>query len=275
LKTSIFYLGDCLSVLKRFVPDKSVDLIYADPPFFSNRQYDVTQNNGIKVKAYTDKWEDINVYIEWMKERLWQCYRVLKDTGSIYLHCDWHASHRLRIVLEEIFGVKNFRNEVIWSYHWGIHTNKQWNRKHDSILFYSKSSKWQFNADTVREPYSKTSKMTQDPQWNKSYNPNGRLPEDVWYIPTINAIAKERVGYPTQKPEALLERIVKASSNEGDIVLDPFCGCGTTLAVTYQLNRKWIGIDVSPVAFEFTKHRLKKIGATGTLRRCSDNNGDE
>jgi len=163
--------------------------------------------------------------------------------------------------MDNIFGANNFQNEIIWHYHCGIHIKKRWNRKHDTILFYSKSSKWYFNPEFAREPYSEGSIMTQDTRWNKSYSRDGRLPEDVWYIPTINAIARERLGYPTQKPEALLKRIIEASSNRDNIVLDPFCGCGTTIAVAHQLGRQWIGIDVSPTACRMMAERLNKVGA--------------
>jgi len=198
-------------------------------------------------------------YLYYMMIRLNLCKRVLKQTGSIYLHCDWRASHYLKMVMDEVFGVDSFQNEIIWHYHWGLHIDKRWNRKHDSILFYSKSNKWQFNADSVREPYSEGSIMSQSPKWNKSYNPNGRLPEDVWGIPTINGMSKERVGYPTQKPIKLLERIILASSNEGDTVLDPFCGCGTTIMAAQKLNRRWIGIDINRTAWGTTISRETQL----------------
>jgi site-specific DNA-methyltransferase (adenine-specific) len=281
-----FYHGDCLFVLNHDIPVGSVDLIYLDPPFFTGQVQKGTKKwqPGAMEVSFEDskkfwakkadvmrekapawllhiaiKRPDFASYLWYMMERLQGCYRVLKEIGSIYLHCDYRASHYLKMVMDEIFGDRNFRNEIIWSYHWGIHINKQWNRKHDNILFYSKSTKWQFNSDIVREPYSPGSIMTQDIRWNKSYNPKGRLPEDVWYIPTINAIARERTGYPTQKPEALLERIIKASSNEGDLVLDPFCGCGTTAIVASKLNRRFVGIDIHPAAFEVIKNRSHEL----------------
>jgi site-specific DNA-methyltransferase (adenine-specific) len=185
-------------------------------------------------------------------------HRVLKDTGSLYLHCDPTASHYLKLLLDCIFGKKNFVNEIVWHYHWGLHVATRWNRKHDVILMYAKSGERDsvFNAEEVREAYSETSVMTKDPKWNKSFNEKGKLPEDVWYIPTINAMSKERTGYPTQKPLALLHRIIKASSNEGDIVLDPFCGCATTCVAAQQLGRKWIGIDVEKQAVSILLERL-------------------
>jgi len=254
-----------------------IDLIYADPPFFSNKHYEIIWGNGAEMKVYEDRWKGgINVYIEWMKERLWQCYRVLKDTGTIYLHCDWHANHRLRVAMDDIFGEKNFRNELIWCYSGGGVPKKDFARKHDSILRYSKSADYTFNVDAIRQDYSleilsrpassyaehsyksNPNKMTKG--WG--LNPKGKFPDDWFYMPIINPDAKERLGYPTQKPEALLKRIIEASSNKNDIVLDPFVGGGTTPVVAHQLGRKWIGIDVSPIACTKTKDRLIKVGAT-------------
>lgn len=269
LETNLIYCGDNLEVLAKF-PKKSVDLIYADPPFFSNKHYEIIWGNGAEMMVYQDRWKGgINVYIEWMKERLWQCYQVLKDTGSMYLHCDWHASHRLRVALDDIFDEKNFRNEIIWAYKTGG-TSKRWfARKHESIFFYTKSPKYNFNVQHYKS-------------WQqKKYNYSEKYPEyyddgekrwyhlaicrDVWddvFVIGTEPDKSERLGYPTQKPEALLKRIIEASSNKDDIVLDPFCGCGTTLAVAHQLGRKWIGIDVSPIACNLMKDRLSKVGAS-------------
>lgn len=249
LETNVIYCGDNLQVLARF-PEKSIDLIYADPPFFSNKNYEIIWGNGAEIKVYEDRWKGgINVYIEWMKERLWQCYRVLKDTGSMYLHCDWHANHRLRIAMEDIFGETNFQNEIIWHYGLGGSSRTRWQRKHDNILFYSKSATWVFNPIMI-------------PATSQRMRGQLKKEDDVWDIPTINNMAKERLGYPTQKPKALLEPIIKASSNPDDIVLDPFCGCGTTLVVAHQLGRRWIGVDVSPIACSLMKNRLSQVGAT-------------
>ena len=268
LETNLIYCGDNLGILAKF-PEKSIDLIYADPPFFSNKTYEIIWGNGAEMKAYEDRWKGgINVYVEWMKERLWQCYRVLKNTGSMYLHCDWHASHRLRIAIEEIgFGENGFRNEIIWHYTGGGRSKKYFSRKHDTILLYSKSSIMTFNIDEIRVPYKETSGYARGgivSKKGKLYlpHPKGTPIDDVWDIPIINPLSKERLGYPTQKPEALLKRIILASSNKDDIVLDPFCGCGTTLVVAYQLSRKWIGIDVSPIACGLMKDRLNRVGAT-------------
>lgn len=264
METNLIYCGDNLEVLARF-PEKSVDLIYADPPFFSNKTYRI-KNNGTEQKAYEDKWEGgIDVYIEWMEARLWQCYRVLKDTGAMYLHCDWHASHRLRVAIDKIFGAGNFLNEIIWCHYGGGQSKHFFPRKHDTILFYRKGKQWVFNCDAIRVPYDSGYEATvftrlESRAPGKVYKPHpkGKVPEDFWIIP--RPYGKEILGYPTQKPEALLKRIIEASSNKDDIVLDPFCGCGTTLAVAHQLGRKWIGIDNSPIACDITKDRLNKVG---------------
>jgi len=260
IKTGIIYRGDCYSVLKRGFPDECIDLIYVDPPFSLDPKYARLWYDKETLEMFEEMRKgDVRHYISWISRRLEQCHRVLKNTGSIYLHCDWKFGHYLKVEMDNIFGRNNFQNEIIWWYHWGIHIKKRWNRKHDNLLFYSKSNKWTFNADVVREPYEGTGGMAQDKKWNKSYDSRGRLPEDVWYIPTINAMSKERIGYPTQKPEALLERIIKASSNPGDIVLDPMCGCGTTIVVAHKLGRKWIGIDISTQACEVMKERMEDL----------------
>jgi len=276
IETNLIYCGDNLEVLAKF-PEKCVNLIYADPPFFSNKQYEIIWGNGAEQKVYEDRWKGgINVYIEWMKERIWQCYRVLKDTGTMYLHCDWHANHRLRIAMDDIFGEKNFRNELIWCYSGGGVPKKDFARKHDCILRYSKSADYTFNVDAIRQDYSpeilsrpassyaEHSYKSNPEKMTKGWglNPKGKFPDDWFYIPIINPDAKERLGYPTQKPEALLKRIIESSSNKGDIVLDPFCGCGTTLVVAQQFGRKWIGIDVALKACNLMKNRLNQIGVS-------------
>ena len=279
METNIIYCGDNLEVLAKF-PEKSVDLIYADPPFFSNKTYEIIWGNGAEMKVYEDRWKGgINVYIEWMKERLWQCYRVLQDTGTMYLHCDYHANHRLRVAMDEIFGDNNFRNEILWCYTGPSAGTKDFPRKHDTILRYSKSNNYMFNADDIRISYSESfmsrrksaegeggifaGKHDRTPGEMRAYK-KGKVPEDWWIdIPSGGQISRnERLGYPTQKPEALLKRIILASSKPDNIVLDPFCGCGTTLAVAQQLGRRWIGVDVAPKACELMKERLNRVGAS-------------
>ena len=276
IETNLIYCGDNLEILAKF-PEKSVDLIYADPPFFSNKTYEIIWGNGAEMKAYEDRWKGgINVYIEWMKERLWQCYRVLKDTGSMYLHCDWHATHRLRVMMDEIFGEKNFRNEIIWCYSRpSAPGQRQLSRCHETIHWYSKGDKWIFNPDVIRPPYAKSSLEREGYGAKASkiaggvgveavveLKEGGKFPEDWWQIPALKGNSEEYLGFPTQKPEALLKRIIEVSSNKGDVVLDPFAGGGTTPAVAHQLGRKWIAIDVSPIACNKMKGRLVRTGAS-------------
>jgi len=263
-----------------------VDLIYLDPPFFSNRHYEVVWGDEAEVRSFKDRWAGgIHVYIEWMKERVVKMYDILKEAGSFYLHCDWHASHYLKIMLDDVFGHSNFLNEIIWYY--GPKATQRmtsFQRKHDSIFFYSKEpGNHSFNA--LLQEYGKGSLeerktrykhkdeqgmhyrlTTRRDKYGKKYRAkvylkSGVAMTDVWLIGVINATSKERLGYPTQKPETLLERIIKASSNENELVLDPFCGCGTAMAVAQRLKRKWIGIDISPTAISLIEKRLEKLGA--------------
>jgi len=274
---NIIYCGDNLTWLKKF-PDKCVDLIYIDPPFFSNRHYEVIFNDGEEIRSFEDRWKGgINHYIDWMKDRVFELHRVLKDTGSFYLHCDWHASHYLKVMCDDIFGYNNFKNEVIWCYsRMSSSKQKNFNRNHDVILFYCKDNKLiNFYPDEVRQPYAESSKNREGfiktslgggapKEGICKLNPKGKFPEDWWIIPFIRPNAAERLGYPTQKPEPLLEKIIKASSNKDDLILDPFCGCGTTIAIAQRLQRKWIGVDVSPAACKLMKNRVEKNGAKGT-----------
>ncbi len=296
METNVIYCGDCLKVMEK-IPNNSIDLIYLDPPFFSQKHY---ENFWIRDKTskfkFTDKdweklrdkiqpnilkqYEDIEkrwkgghkgiyVYIAYMRERLEQCWRVLKPTGSIYLHCDWHASHYLKQMMDEVFGYNNFQNEIIWNYSGTGKPQKHFKRKHDTILFYTKGKNYVFNILT--EPFTnprtikRYNKVDKEGRRYKIWTTRGVQRKvymkeqplgDVWNIDVVGATSKERLGYPTQKPEKLMERIIKASSNEGDIVLDPFCGCGTTIAVANRLNRKWIGIDISRTACDVIRERL-------------------
>jgi site-specific DNA-methyltransferase (adenine-specific) len=208
---------------------------------------------------------DLLSYLVSMTLRINEIYRVLKPTGTFYLHCDPTASHYLKILLDEIFDKNNFVAEIIWYYAWGKRTPKRWNRKHDVIFHYSKTDNFVFNVNDVldervlKEASKKrleySGAMIMKNAANKA-DTNFILPADVWYIATINAMAKERTGYPTQKPLALLHRIIKASSNVNDIVLDPFCGCATTCVAAQQLGRKWIGIDIEKQAVNVLVDRL-------------------
>lgn len=246
MKRGTLYCGDCLQVLEERLEPESVDLIYLDPPFFSNRNYEVIWGDECEVRSFDDRWEGgIEVYVAWMGERLRACHRVLKPTGSIYLHCDWHASHYLKVRMDEIFGMRNFLNNCVWIYGLGGSSKRYWPRKHDEILWYSKSPDKHFFDPPMVEATSNAMK--------------GKLKKmlDSWDIPAINNMAKERLGYPTQKPEALLDLIITSSSRPTDVVLDPFCGCGTTMAVAHRLGRPWIGIDISPTAVKTVLNRLK------------------
>lgn len=269
---NLLICGDNLKALDDLIKqDIKVDLIYLDPPFFSNRHYEVVWGDEAEVRSFKDRWAGgIHVYIEWMKERVVKMHDILKDTGSIYLHCDWHASHYLKVMLDEVFGYRNFRNEIVWWYITTPAPKKNFARQHDTILFYSKSKDVIFYRDNVRVPYSEEtlSKKASRRVFHhskKSYQqvPHklGKVCPDVWQIPFINPFAHERLGYPTQKPETVLERIIKASSNENDLILDPFCGCGTAMAVAHRLNRKWIGIDISPTAISLIEKRIESLGA--------------
>lgn len=257
-KTNQLICGDNLEILPT-IPSDSIDLIYIDPPFFSNRNYEVIWDDEAEIRSFKDRWEGgMEVYIDWMKQRVMELHRVLKPTGSMYLHCDWHAGHYLKVMMDGVFGYNNFQNEFIWYYSGGGASKERWARKHDVILFYTKSKKWTFNADTVRTSYKWTEGQKRADGSERNLE-KGKLPDDVWEHHGVMPWGAEKVGYPTQKPEALLDRIIKASSNKGDIVLDAFCGCGTAMAVAHKLGRRWIGIDISPTAISLIKRRLSKL----------------
>ncbi|MCD6365109.1 MAG: restriction endonuclease [Planctomycetes bacterium] len=304
------YYGDNLDILRRYIADETVDLAYLDPPFNSNATYNVlfAEQNGSRaaaqIKAFEDTWQwdrttaqafqevveaggpvsramqafrtflgDSNMlaYLAMMAPRLVELRRALKPTGSIYLHCDPTASHYLKILMDAVFGGRNFRNELIWWYETGGIPQNDFSRKHDSILRYSKGDRYAFNPKEIMEKRSDEVLRriaTGHPSATRSTG-QYRHPSDVWKIPAINAMAKERLGYPTQKPEALLERIIKASSNEGDIVLDPFCGCGTAVAVAQKLNRRWMGIDITHLAINLIKVRLRDAFGDGVTQTYS------
>lgn len=290
MKTNSIYCGDCAEVL-RYFPQGSIDLIYIDPPFFSNKQYEILWGNGYELRAFEDRWKGgIRNYIAWMEPKLRECRRVLKRTGSIYLHCDWHANAYLRIMMDKIFGENNLLREIIWSIETASGFKSQanmWIRGHDTILFYKKGEEYVFNKqfypldertirryDKVDEKgrrykiyYKKGGKRKRGSVGKRIVyldKSKGRPMTDVWTdIIGFQTVQKrgEYLGYPTQKPEALLERIIKASSNSMDIVLDPMCGGGTTIAVAHKLGRRWIGIDVSPTACKLMVKRMRKLKA--------------
>jgi len=305
------YYGDNLKVLRRHVQDESVDLVYLDPPFKSNQNYNVLfqeqdgTRSAAQVKAFTDTWRwdqaaagafqevvesggrisqalqafrtflgesDMMAYLSMMAPRLKELWRVLKPTGSLYLHCDPTASHYLKMLLDAVFEPQNFRNELAWHYKkFEMRKMGHFTRNSDRLLFFVKDAGKEYTY-RPQEIQLKTPKQYKRKAWSGKLkrivnvrDDAGKLiydtythekVDDVWEIPFIGATARERLGYPTQKPEALLERIIKASSSEGDLVLDPFCGCGTAVAVAQRLKRRWIGIDITHLALNLIKHRL-------------------
>lgn len=365
--TNKLYYGDNLGVLKNSVADESVDLVYLDPPFNSNASYNVLfkapsgQESAAQIEAFDDTWHwtdaaerafdevmtgpssdaavmlramraalgenDMMAYLTMMAVRLIELHRVLKDTGSLYLHCDPTASHYLKIILDGVFGAKNFRNEITWKRRVGmssaVHQSNRFGVCTDTILFYAKTAEAEFHVqynkdDPDYQRYIEERFTSKDPDGrlfqptslvNPAYRPNliydykgyksppngwmitkekmeqwdsegriyfpankeGRLRrksyadelkgmpvQNIWTdIPELNSQAAERLGYPTQKPVALLERIVSASSKPGDVVLDPFCGCGTTVHAAQKLGRQWIGIDITHLAIGLIERRLQ------------------
>lgn len=263
------YFGDNLRIMKE-LPGESVDLIYLDPPFNSKKQYNIVDDTTGEVRWFNDVWEgNFETYCEWLALRVQEMHRLLKPTGSIYLHCDPTASHYIKVkILDKIFGIKNFRNEIVWFYHDSPgRPKKDFSRKHDIIFRYTKTDEYIFDADAVRIPILEASKERyksvrvlggREYLGGESAD-KGKIPEDVWIMPVVKGNSAERVGFPTQKPLALMERIIKASSNPGDVVLDPFLGSGTTSVAAHKLERNSIGIDRSPSAIRISKQRLYEV----------------
>lgn len=317
MQSNLLYYGDNLDILRRYVKDESVDLIYLDPPFNSNQDYNVlyAERDGSRaaaqIKAFGDTWTwdqeaartyrsvveqggkvsqvmqafrtflgdtDMLAYLSMMAPRLVELRRVLKATGSIYLHCDPTASHHLKLLMDAVFGVHNFRNEIVWYYYNKIHDRRKqlFPRATDTLLFYAKDIRAPFTFHQLKEMRDKPVQQlrrkkvagvmvnVKDAEGHVVYQTKtDRTLDNVWRIACLQPAARERLGYPTQKPEALLERIIKASSNEGDLVLDPFCGCGTTISVAQRLNRNWIGIDITHLAVTLMKSRLRDAFGDG------------
>jgi len=321
--TRIVYCGDCIEKLSG-LPDACVDLIYIDPPFNSNRNYEVFWGEAKEKRAFEDRHASTQAYIEFMRPRCEELARVLKPTGSFYYHCDWHASHYVKVMLDQIFGENGFQNEIIWKRS-AAHSDSKQGRKAlgvitDSIFFYTGGSKsvwnvqytpydpkyvdrdyrrvdesgrryridnlqgpggaskgnpyyevmgvsryWRFSKEKMTE-LIKQGRVIQTrpgavPQYKRYLDEMPGVPlQNLWDdIPIVNNRSSEALGYPTQKPRALLDRIIKASSNENDIVLDAFCGCGTALIAAQNLNRQWIGMDVSPTACRVMAKRLRDV----------------
>lgn len=272
---------------KQIEAEGGLKLIYIDPPFDVGADFSMNIEIGeesftkkpsvIEEVAYRDTWgKGADSFIAMVYERLKLMHDLLMDEGSIYVHCDWRVNSFMRIVLDEVFGKENQSGEIVWNYSWGLRTEKTWNRKHDTILMYSKNAdKIIFNANDVLEDRKMTEATANRLKYKGAMIKDGNkgrgneekaLPSDVWYIATINGMSIERLGYPTQKPEELIEKIIRASSNEGDLVADFFCGSGTTLAVAEKLGRKWIGSDLGRFSVHTTRKRL--IGIQRELKKA-------
>lgn len=322
-------LGDNLEILKS-LPSESVDLIYIDPPFFSNRNYEVIWGDAGEVRSFKDRWAGgMEHYIGWLKERVEEMHRVLKPTGSMYLHCDWHADAYIRVgILDKVFGEQYFNSQLIWKRQTAKKgsqfAKKTFGFSNDTIFLYTKTKKYKFeipkslkNEELLLKKFNKIDengrrfrvdniecnssfgdrpnlvyeykgyipgpwgwmvskdKLIEMDTENRLYWSNTKKPYRKYFMDEYEgqeatniwddiyiASGTERIGYPTQKPEALLERIIKASSNEGDVVLDAFVGGGTTIAVANKLNRKWIGIDQSVQAIAVCQARIDKQNKT-------------
>ncbi|WP_025771360.1 DNA-methyltransferase [Thioalkalivibrio sp. HK1] len=290
-ESGTIWTQDNLLVLQG-IDSECIDLIYLDPPFNSNKDYAARIDSKADGAEFSDRWtpkavakeridlieakhpmlyrairaaqrDSDTAYLFYMALRLLEMHRILKPTGSIWLHCDPTMSHYLKIVMDAIFEKERFRNEVVWCYTGpGSPGGRQFNRKHDCLLWYSKGDRWTFNKDAVRIPYKDGKPHVGG--WNmnaeeaKRYGDRGKIPE-TWWADIAVAIrsSKENVGYPTQKPLALLHRIIGASSNENDMVLDPFCGSATACVAADIQNRRWAGIDISPKSWEMVDERLR------------------
>ncbi len=297
------WTGDNLDIL-RGMNSASVDLIYLDPPFNSNKDYAAPVGSKAAGAAFKDTWtlSDLDVawmgliadeqpaiahlletagrthskgmqsYLCMMAVRLLELRRVMKDTGSIYLHCDPTADSYLRVLMDAVFGQGNFRNEIIWSYRRWPSKQDNFQRMHDVILRYSRGGAvvWNQLYEPVSDSFQRRFKgkaNVLDPGATRKRAATHETPglpmRDVWEISIIAGASKERVGYPTQKPLALLERIIETSTNEGDLVLDPFCGCATACVAAERLGRQWVGIDISPKAVELVQYRLSRQESRG------------
>ena len=264
--------ADCLEGLKG-LKTGTVDVVYLDPPFFSQRKHELKTRSGQHKFEFDDRWRSITDYVTYMGLRLQECHRVLKKTGSLFLHCDSSASHHLRVELDRIFGPELFQSEIIWAYKRWSNSKKGLMNQHQTIFFYSKSAAFKFNPLFV--DYSPTTnvdqivqKRTRDERQKAVYKRDqtgeaeltskkeGVPTGDVWEIPFLNPKARERVNYPTQKPILLLERIIKLVTGEGDLVVDPFSGSGTTLVAAQMLNRKFLGFDQNREAVQLAQSRL-------------------
>lgn len=290
------FFGDNLHVMRQ-LPSESVDLIYIDPPFFSGRNYNVIFGDKNESRSFTDIWEGgMPGYLVWINARLFEMKRLLKPTGSIFVHLDWHAVHYVKVEMDKIFGVDNFRNEIIWCYTGpGSPKMGQFNRKHDNILWYSKSTEYAFYRDVVRSEHAQKTKenfkngLVGSGFLSDTYDlPSGKVPEDWWpmdkpleesideLFDAANAnqpgdwweiaIAQRypkgslsHIGYPTEKPYKLVQRIVEATTEKGDVMADFFCGGGVTPMVAQEMDRRWVSVDQSRIAVAITADRVNKV----------------
>lgn len=283
------FWGDNLQVMSHLLKEfrGKIDLIYIDPPFDSKADYkkkiDVrgvgkatSDATSFEEKQYGDIWTN-DEYLQFMFERLIIMRDLLSDKGTIYLHCDWHRSHQLKLIMDEVFGVNHFRNEIIWSYSTLGRPNDRFAQKHDTIFAYGKTEQTFFNVEEAKVPYTEEyirshfrdvddegrqcRKRFDAGKWRTYYPDSGMIPNDVWDIPYENSMSKNRLDYPTQKPEALLERLIKSATVKGDLVFDCFMGSGTTQAVAMKLGRRFIGADINLGAIQTTTKRLLSIAA--------------
>lgn len=273
--------GDCLEII-RDKDIKNIDLVYLDPPFGTQKEHYLLTRDGTSRFSYSDVWSSKKHYLEFLHNRISLFKQILKPTGSIFFHCDSTSSHIARFILDDVFGEDNFRSEIIWHYKRWTNSQRNLIPAHQTIFFYSKSKDFKFN--TKYTEYSETTNVEQilhkrERDWrgkstyavdeDGDYIVNGAkkgVPlSDVWEIPYLNPKAKERVGYPTQKPITLLERIIDLASDTNDIILDPFCGSGTTLVAAALCGRNSIGIDISKEACELSEKRLKNPTKTESM----------
>lgn len=275
------HLDDCLTIVRQ-LPSESIDLIYLDPPFCTQKIQKLKTRDRKTEHSFDDKWDSLDSYGEFLIARLQEFRRLLKPTGSLFFHCDKNAAHIARFILDKVFGEKMFRGEIIWHYRRWSNSRNALLPAHQNIYFYSKSARYKFNR--IFEPYSASTNVDQILQMRQrdsdgktvyartdsgelvaNGNKKGVPLSDVWDIPLLNPKASERTGYPTQKPILLLERIIELTTAQGDTVLDPFCGSGTTLVAAQLLSRKSIGIDVSPKAIEMSRERLARPVRTDSM----------
>jgi len=291
MENNLLIHGDNLQAIKYLLEHGykgMIDLIYIDPPYFTQKDYYYTDKQAKKKDlAYTDKWDDLQSYLTFLKERLILMKELLSEKGSIYVQLDWHSVHYVKVMMDEIFGYENFRNEIVWSYRTGGGANNTYgfSKKHDTILFYSKSNIVKFKKLKERIYYEKIFFSQQKDEDGKYYADvflrdvledevnlviDGKLSK-ISVKPLIN-VSKERVGFYTQKSEGLLQILIMATTDHNDIVADFFCGSGTTLAVAEKLNRRWIGVDSSDVAIKVTKKRLENANYKFVFVRFSSEN---